>query len=629
MAEPNNRPNISPAQFRGGPGGPMGRPGGPGGPRGPRGMPLVVEKPKDARKTIGRLLKYIGKNKYLLISMLVIVIFSSALTLLAPTLQGEAIDAITITEQKLSVDFKRLMLLLVALLVVYLSSSLLTYVQMRISIKLSQSTVHTMRADLFAKLEHLPIKYFDTHKHGDIMSRMTNDVENISNTVSTSISSLFSGALTLTGCLVVMLIRSPLLTLVSLVTIPLTILVSTKLSKFMRKLFIKQQALLGSLNGHIEENVTGYKTLAAFSREQECNKEFANISNELKSCGVKANAIGGVMGPLMNVIGNLNFLLIAAFGGYLAFNGLITVGIIQAFLSYSKQFTRPINELAHQYAAILTAIAGADRVFAVMDNPPEADEGTTSLDIDHLRGDLSFKDVVFSYKDGEPVLKGFNLEVKGGQKIAIVGATGAGKTTVVNLLTRFYDIDSGSISLDGVDITDIPKDQLRKCISIVLQDTILFSGTIAENIRYGKLDASDEEIARAAAISNSDVFIEKLPDGYNSLLSESGGNLSQGQRQLLSIARAALADPKILILDEATSSVDTRTEMHIQNAMIELMKGRTSLIIAHRLSTIRDADKIIVIDGGVIVEEGGHEELLAKKGRYYSLYQSQFAGIAT
>lgn len=626
MAEPNNRPPIPPAQFRGGP---MGRPGGPGGPRGPRGMPLVVEKPKDARKTIGRLLKYIGKNKYLLISMMVIVLISSALTLLAPTIQGEAIDAITITEEKLSVDFKRLTLLLITLLIVYLTSSILTYVQMRISIKLSQSTVRTMRADLFAKLEHLPIKYFDSHKHGDIMSRMTNDVENISNTVSTSISSLFSGALTVVGCLVVMIIRSPLLTLVSLVTIPLTVLVSTKLSKFMRKLFVKQQTLLGTLNGHIEENVTGYKTLSAFSREQECNKEFANISNELKSCGVKANAIGGVMGPIMNVIGNLNFLLIAAFGGYLAFNGIITVGIIQAFLSYSKQVTRPINELAHQYAAILTAIAGADRVFAVMDNPPESDEGTTELDIDNLRGDLSFKDVIFSYKEGEPVLKGFNLEVKGGQKIAIVGATGAGKTTVVNLLTRFYDIDSGSISLDGVNINDIPKDQLRKCISIVLQDTILFSGTIAENIRYGRLDASDEDIARAAGISNSDVFIEKLPDGYNSILSESGGNLSQGQRQLLSIARAALADPKILILDEATSSVDTRTEMHIQNAMIELMKGRTSLIIAHRLSTIRDADKIIVIDGGVIVEEGGHEELLAKKGRYYSLYQSQFAGIAT
>ena len=631
MAE-NNQPrpenNVNVRNMR--PGG-MGGPGfGPrGGGRGPMGMMMVREKPENAGKTLKKLVKYIGKNKYLLLSMILIVLFTAVLTIVAPILQGKAIDAITITEQKLSVDFQALTKNLLLMLVVYLSSALLTYVQSRIAVKLSQSTVRTMRSDLFSKLERLPIKYFDTHKHGDIMSRMTNDVENVSNTISTSISSLFSGTLTIIGCLVVMLIKSPLLTLVSVITVPLTVFATSKLGKIMRKYFVAQQALLGTLNGHIEENVTGYKTLSAFSREKRSVEEFSEISGELCKCGIKAQIFGGVMGPVMNVIGNLNFLLVAAFGGYLALSGSISLGTIQSFISYSKQLTRPINELANQYAQIQTAIAGADRVFAIMDSEPETDNGKTELPTDTVRGKLSFKNVVFSYKQGEPVLKGFNLEVSPGQKIAIVGATGAGKTTVVNLLTRFYEIDSGEILLDDKNITDISKESLRKCISIVLQDTTLFSGTISENIKYGNLSASFDEIKKAAEIANSDVFIERMPDKYDSLLSESGSNLSQGQRQLLSIARAALANPKILILDEATSSVDTRTEMHIQNAMIELMKGRTSLIIAHRLSTIRNADKIIVMENGVVAEEGCHEDLLAKKGCYYRLYQSQFAGIST
>jgi len=458
---------------------------------------------------------------------------------------------------------------------------------------------------------------------------MTNDVENISNSISQSIGSLFSSVLTVIGTLAIMLYYSPLLTLVSFVTIPLTVLTTTNLAKYMRKFFLRQQTLLGQLNGHVEEMVTGYRTVVAFGKEKKSEAQFNKISFELKKCGMKAQILGGIMGPIMNVIGNLSFLLIAGVGGMLAFKGKITIGVIQAFLIYSKQFTRPINEIANQYAQIQTAIAGAERVFDIMDTPSEIDEGKAEFDRDNVKGDISFKNIFFSYKKGEPVLKDFNLEVKSGSKIAIVGATGAGKTTVVNLLTRFYDIDSGSITIDGIDIRDIPKKKLRESIAIVLQDTVLFSDTIAANIKYGKLDASFDEIKNAARTSNADVFIERLPDGYDTMLSESGTNLSQGQRQLLSIARAVLADPKILILDEATSSVDTRTEMHIQEAMIALMKNRTSLIIAHRLSTIRDADMIIVIDDGKVAEAGNHDELLAKGGKYYSLYQNQFAGFAT
>ncbi|MGN1127764.1 MAG: ABC transporter ATP-binding protein, partial [Candidatus Flemingiibacterium sp.] len=512
---------------------------------------------------------------------------------------------------------------------VYILSSALTYLQGVAAAKLSQNTVRTLRADLFAKISYLPIRYTDTHRHGDIMSRMTNDVENISNSVSQSIASLFSAVITLIGSFVMMLYYSPILTLVAIVTIPLTIIVTTNLSKFMRKYFVAQQRILGQLNGHIEETVTGYKTVMAYSKEESSIEEFRKISSEYRKVGIKANIWGGIMGPCMNMIGNLGYLLIAAVGGYLAANASLGIDAIQAVLQYSKQFTRPINEIANQYSQILTAIAGAERVFEIMEAGSEPDDGKNPITPDEINGNIVFDDIRFSYKEGEPVLKGFSLDVKQGQKIAIVGATGSGKTTVVNLLTRFYDIDSGKITIDGIDIMDIPKNTLRRAIAIVLQDTVLFSDTIAANIRYGKLDATDEELRRAAATANADVFVERLPEGYNTVLAESGSDLSQGQRQLLSIARAVLADPKILILDEATSSVDTRTEMHIQSAMVALMKGRTSLIIAHRLSTIRDADKIVVLDGGVVAEVGSHEELLAKKGAYYRLYQNQYAGFAT
>ncbi|MBE6606548.1 MAG: ABC transporter ATP-binding protein [Ruminococcaceae bacterium] len=612
------------------------RPGGPGGPG--RGGPMAgrvgSEKPKNAKATIGRIIRYIGKSKYMVLALLVMVILTAAVNLAGPTLQANAIDAITIDieQNKLHVDFEALVNTLIIMGILYVIASGATMLQGVLASKLSQSTVHNMRNELFRKISYLPIKYTDTHKHGDIMSRMTNDVENISNTVSQSIASLFSSVITVIGAFVLMISYSPILTLVAMVSIPLTIFASNLLVKHMRKYFSTQSRLLGALNGHIEEMVTGYKTVMAFGKEQSAIDGFEILAQDYRKISIKANIWGSIMGPVMNIIGNFSYLLLAAVGGYMIAvqdpNGanVLTIGAIQAVLGYSKQFTRPINEIANQYSSILTAIAGAERVFEILDNENEIDKGTKKIDV---KGDISFKNIHFSYVPGESVLRDFDLEVKSGQKIAIVGATGSGKTTVVNLLTRFYEIDSGEILLDGVNINDIPKKDLRETIAIVLQDTVLFADTIDSNIRYGKLEASEDEVKAAAHCARADVFIERLPEAYHTVLAGAGSNLSVGQRQLLSIARAVLADPKILILDEATSSVDTQTEMNIQSAMVALMKGRTSLIIAHRLSTIRDADKIIVLDGGKIAEAGSHEELIERGGAYYRLYQSQFAGIAT
>jgi len=607
------------------------------GPRGPGGGPggmnarMMREKPKDAKGTLLKLLRYIGKSKYLVLLLLVAVLFTTVLNLMGPSLQGKAIDAITLDPAlgKIHVDFDSLVKTLILMGVVYVVSSLVQLCESLLSAKISQTTVYTLRKDLFRKISHLPIRYLDSHQHGDIMSRMTNDVDNVSNTISSSITSLFSGILTLIGALVMLLRYSWKMALISMITIPLTILVSTGLSKAMRKFFVQRQKLLGNLNGQIEEMVTGYKTVLAYGREQKACEHFAETSEEFRKCSIKANVWGGIMGPCMNIINNLNYLIVAAFGGYFTIKGQISIGDIQAILQYSRQFSQPINMIANQYAQILTAIAGAERVFAILDTPDEVDEGKTPLDLTQFKGNIDFRNICFSYTEGKPVLKNLNLSVKPGQKIAIVGATGSGKTTIVNLLTRFYDVDSGEILLDGVNIEDIPKKDLRSAIGIVLQDTVLFSDTIEKNIRYGNLEATDEELREAAKMSNSASFIDRLPDEYQTELTESGSNLSQGQRQLLAISRAVLADPKILILDEATSSVDTRTEMHIQSALVALMKNRTSLIIAHRLSTIRDADVIVVIKNGAVAEAGNHEELLQQKGEYYTLYQNQFAGFST
>ncbi len=593
---------------------------------------MIREKPKNTKDTLKKLIRYIGKSYKLLIILITIMLMTTATSLISPVIQGKVINCITINDKQLRVDFEGLTYYLIFMGIIFVLNGVLSLVQSLVSAKLSQWTVYSLRRDLFNKIEYLPIKYTDTHKHGDLMSRMTNDVDNVSNAISSSVTSLISSVLTLVGSLVMILIycwKTPVMLLVSVCTVPLTFFLSTMLGKLMRKYFVKRQILLGSLNGQVEEMVTGFKTVMAYGKEDMAIEAFNETSEEFRRCSIKANVWGGVMGPVMNVVNNLNYLLVAAFGGYFCITGALLVGDIQTILQYSRQFSMPISQIANQYATILTAIAGAERVFAILDSPSEPDEGRSGITVDDIKGNIELKGVDFSYKEGEPVLKKLDLSVKAGQKIAIVGATGSGKTTIVNLLTRFYDIDGGSITVDGVDLYDIPKKTLRSAIAIVLQDTVLFSDTIGANIRYGRLDATDEEIKAAAMTSNAHRFVSRLPHGYETELTESGSNISQGQRQLLSIARAVLADPKILILDEATSSVDTRTEMHIQEAMLNLMKGRTSLIIAHRLSTIRDADCIVVIANGQVAEAGNHEELIEKQGEYYKLYQTQFAGIAT
>lgn len=588
--------------------------------RGPRSR-QAVEKPKNAKKTFKRLCRYFGKEKLMLTGLIGAVIIVVACSVFTPALQSKAIDVIT------DRHFNRLSVILIIMLILYGINSIGNLCQSILSAKLSQRIVKRMREDLFDKIADLPIKYIDNHSHGDIMSRMTNDVENISNTISQSLSSLVSGVLTVTGTVIIMLWYCWQLAILSCMTVILTIIATKYLSGAMRRFYTRRQIILGNLNGTVEEMVTGYKTVVAYNHQAEVKADFNKTSDELTKTGIVAEILGGSMGPVMNVINNIGFVIIAAFGGYFAINKMISIGVISAFIVYAKQFGRPIDEIAQVYGQIQTAMASAERVFDIMDERPEDKSGSNV--IDNSDGIISFEHVNFSYVEGKKVLSDFNLEVKAGQKVALVGATGSGKTTVVNLLMRFYDIDSGSIKIDGVDIKDIDCNNLRKNTAIVLQDTVLFSDTIKNNLKYSNEDATDKQIIEAATLSNCHNMIIQMKDGYDTKLSEGGHNISQGQRQLLSIGRAFLAKPKILILDEATSSVDTRTEKHIQDAMTNLMKNRTSLIIAHRLSTIQDADLIVVLDHGKIVEKGSHSRLLSQKGKYYELYMTQFAGSAT
>ena len=601
----------------------------PGRPGGPMSSRIHKEKPKNLGQTFFRLVKYIGTNRYTLVLLLVTMTFVTVLDLFGPTLQGKAIDTIQYTNGTFSVNLDSLLRVLGLMLIIFIGSSIFSYLQGILSAKISQATVFAMRNDLFRKISKLSISYTDSHKHGDIMSRMTNDVENVSNAVSQSIASLLSSILTFVGALVFMLRCNIIVTLIAFVTVPMTILLSAKLAKFMRKYVVQQQVLLGQLNGEVEEMVIGYKTVVAYGKEEEAVKNFSKVSEALRKTSIRSRVFGSIMGPCMNFLGNLQYVLVASFGVYFVIHGRMSVGNIQSMLQYSKKFNRPINEIANQYASIMTALAGAERIFDIMDTPDEIDEGTYQIDVKSLHGNIEFMDVTFGYVKEEPVLKHLNLSIKAGQKVAIVGATGSGKTTIVNLLTRFYELDEGHILVDGIDITQIPKKDLRESIAIVLQDTVLFADTIRSNISYGSNNATEKEIEFAAHTAKADSFIERLPNRYETVLAEGGRNLSQGQRQLLAIARAVIANPSILILDEATSNVDTRTEMHIQQAMVALMKNRTSLIIAHRLSTIRDADIIVVLSDGEIVEAGNHEDLLSQKGEYYKLYQNQFAGKAT
>ena len=579
---------------------------------------LTVEKAKDKKGTLKRLIAYFAAEKAMIIGLLAAVIVVVICSVYAPKLQSNAIDIIA------SGRFKELTPILITMVVVYIIHSICTFLQTKISAVLSQNIVKKMREDLFRHIVNLPVRYLDSNSHGDIMSRMTNDIENISTTVSQSLSSMFSGVLTIIGTVIMMTVLCPQLALLSCVTVILTVIATKFLSKAMKKFFTKRQVLLGNLNGTVEEMVTGYKSVVAYNRQENVMKDFNSVSDELTRVGIIAEILGGSMGPVMNVINNISFVIIAALGGYFAINHIISIGVISAFIVYAKQFGRPIDELAQIYGQIQTAIAGAERVFAVMDEPLEDKSGDKNMD--KLEGVIKFKDVNFSYTKDKQVLYDFNLQVKAGQKVALVGSTGSGKTTVVNLLMRFYDVDSGEILIDDVNIKEIDCATLRKNTAIVLQDTVLFADTIKNNLKYSNEAATDEQMYAAAAMSNCDTMINKMPLKYDTELMAEGENISQGQRQLLSIARAFLAQPKILILDEATSNVDTRTEKHIQDAMLKLMENRTSLIIAHRLSTIQDADIIVVMDEGHIVEAGNHKELLNKMGRYYKLYMTQFAG---
>lgn len=582
---------------------------------------MTVEKPQNGKKTLKRLIGYFVSEKKMLFLLMLAVVVVVACSVYAPKLQSNAIDAIA------GRQWDMLSPILIVMVIIYIIHSICTYMQSKLSAVLSQNIVSRMRKDLFLNIVNLPISYLDANSHGDIMSRMTNDIENISTTVSQSMSSLFSGILTVIGTVVMMVALCPRLAALSCVTVILTIVATKLLSKAMRIFFKKRQVILGQLNGNVEEMVTGYRTVVAYNRQNAVVNDFDNVSDELTRVGIIAEILGGSMGPVMNVVNNVGFVIIAAFGGYFAINNVISIGVISAFIVYARQFGRPIDELAQIYGQIQTAVAGAERVFEVMDEPLEDKSGKKNMD--DLKGIIRFKNVNFSYTKEKQVLYDFNLEVKAGQKVALVGSTGSGKTTVVNLLMRFYDVDSGEILIDDVNIKDIDCDSLRRNTAIVLQDTVLFADSIENNLRYSNSSATDEQMYMAARMSNCDSMIRKMPQGYDTQLMSEGENISQGQRQLLSIARAFLAQPKILILDEATSSVDTRTEKHIQDAMVKLMKDRTSLIIAHRLSTIQDADLIVVMDEGRIAETGSHANLLAKKGKYYQLYMTQFAGCAT
>lgn len=582
---------------------------------------MTVEKPQNGKKTLKRLMGYFVSEKKMLFLLMLAVVVVVACSVYAPKLQSNAIDAIA------GGQWDKLSPILIVMVIIYIIHSICTYMQSKLSAVLSQNIVSRMRKDLFLNIVNLPIRYLDANSHGDIMSRMTNDIENISTTVSQSMSSLFSGILTVIGTVVMMVALCPQLAALSCVTVILTIVATKLLSKAMRFFFKKRQVILGQLNGNVEEMVTGYRTVVAYNRQNAVVNDFDNVSDELTRVGIIAEILGGSMGPVMNVVNNVGFVIIAAFGGYFAINNIISIGVISAFIVYARQFGRPIDELAQIYGQIQTAVAGAERVFEVMDEPLEDKSGEKNMD--DLKGIIRFKNVNFSYTKEKQVLYDFNLEVKAGQKVALVGSTGSGKTTVVNLLMRFYDVDSGEILIDDVNIKDIDCDSLRRNTAIVLQDTVLFADSIENNLRYSNSSATDEQMYMAARMSNCDSMIRKMPQGYDTQLMSEGENISQGQRQLLSIARAFLAQPKILILDEATSSVDTRTEKHIQDAMVKLMKDRTSLIIAHRLSTIQDADLIVVMDEGRIAETGSHANLLAKKGKYYQLYMTQFAGCAT
>lgn len=576
---------------------------------------------ENVEATLRRIITYFLREKKLVIFMLAIVVFGTLCGIYAPGLQSKAVDIIA--GERAGVLSHTLLFMLS----VYLLYSACSLLQGLFSAQLSQNVVKRMREELFGKIMELPVRYLDTHSYGDVMSRMTNDIENISTTVSQSLPSLFSGVLTIIGTVAIMLWYCWQLALLSLASVLLTLLATKILSGRVRRFSRRRQMLLGQLNGTVEEMVSGYRTVVAYNHQNITTADFCSTADSLTKAGIKTDVFSGVMGPVMNCIGNIGFVIIAAFGGYFSVKGLISVGVISAFIVYAKQFSRPVNEIAQIYGQLQTAIAGAERVFAVLDEEEEDKSGEELAKEE--KAAITFRNVCFSYDGENPVIKNFTLTVPTGKKVALVGATGSGKTTIVNLLMRFYETDSGEICINKQNIQDVARGSLRRNMAIVLQDTALFSDTVQNNLKYGNAAATQEQLETAAEMSQCREMIELLPRGYDTALTGSGANISQGQRQLLAIARAFVANPRILILDEATSNVDTRTEKAIQDAMQRIMQGRTSIVIAHRLSTIRDSDLIVVMDQGEIAESGNHEALLAKKGKYYELYMTQYAGFAT
>lgn len=578
-----------------------------------------AEKIKDFKGTVQRLIGYLIEKKLSVLIVFILCFVTTLISIFGTRLNGYTIDNFIETG-----DMKGLAFICIMLVLMYLANIFSTYYQNIVMIKIAQRVSARIRKDLFESLQKLPLKYFDTHSSGDLMSRLTNDVDNINTTLSQSVTQLFSGVINIIGMFIAMLILSPILTLIGMITVPLTFITTKLLAKKTQRFFVKQQKELGSLNGYIEEMVSGQKVVLLFSEEEKVKEEFGKINERLTKSAIIAQGVSSFMGPINNFINNISYLIISVAGGYLILKGhSITVGVVFSFLLYMRNFTRPINEMMNLFNTIQSALAGAERVFEVIDEDKEQDK-ESAKNIDNIEGHVELKNVTFSYEEGKEILKNVSIEAKNGEVIAIVGPTGAGKTTIINLLTKFYDIDSGDILIDGKNINEITRESLRKTVSMVLQDTYLFSESVSDNIRYGRLDASDEDVIKAAKMADAHHFIKQLPEGYNTVLSDNGGNLSQGQRQLLAIARAILSNASILILDEATSSIDTRTEVLIQNAMLKLMEGKTTFVIAHRLSTIRNADKILALKDGEIIESGTHDELLSKDGFYANLYNSQF-----
>lgn len=590
----------------------------------PSGLPgrrghIFVEKPKDARQVMLHLWDYLSRQKALLFLILFLLLINITSTLLGSYLLRPIINNYIIPR-----NIPGLVRMVLLLLTIYSIGAISGIWLNRLTIVVAQQTIKVIRADLFSKLQALPLKFFDTHNHGDLMSRFTNDVDNISDSLNTSVLQLLTSTITLLGIFALMLYISPLLTLVTLIIVPLMLLVAAKIINKSKGFFTTQQAALGAADGYIEEMITGQKVVKVFCYEAMAEAEFEKLNYDLRDKATQAQLYSGVMQPVIQNLNTINFALTATVGGLLAILKGFDLGGLAAFLQYSRQFGRPVNEISGQYNSLQAALAGAERIFQIMDELPEAADAPGALTLPAVKGEVEFKAVTFGYDAGKTVLKNITITAKAGQKIALVGSTGAGKTTIMNLLPRFYDIQAGEITIDGINLLHIQRDSLRKTMAIVLQDTHLFTGTVMENIRYGKLEANDKDVIAAATLAGADSFIRRLPKAYQTVLQNDGGNLSQGQRQLLNIARATVAKPAILILDEATSSIDTRTELIIQQGMDQLMKGRTSFVIAHRLSTVRNADEILVLENGEIIERGSHQTLLKQKGKYFELYNGQF-----